>query len=402
MGRRSLLPRVSVSQPAGMGRRPGLRASHRCRRFTAEQFRLLQDHEVQRDRGSSGYDWVWADTVCIDKTSSAELSEAVNSMFHWYSRCSECYVYLSDVLRQEAFDPAINSFEKSEWFKRGWTLQELIAPGKVEFRDAAWEVIGYKKNLREALSSITSISSNVLRGHISIFSLSVADIMSLAIGRKTSRIEDRVYSLLGLFEVSMPLLYGEGEESFRRLQHSIIQKNPDESILAHRAHRILATSTDDLADLRNINAQQTEFYLPWKTIGDGMIIPIANHVQKNTSITPHYDGVHIFAKYLEDTGFGGRLIVLKYGFIYQSTRTAILHVENSRHNRTIWEKLGILENGRCTCHWAESKKDGRKPCERLAQRYQDHAAKREFKSKFSPSNIFPLTTKLKYEMMYIE
>ncbi|KAK9413923.1 putative Heterokaryon incompatibility domain-containing protein [Seiridium unicorne] len=87
---------------------------------------------------AEGYEWVWVDTCCIDKTSSADLSEAINSMYLWYKAAAVCYVYLADYL-QSASDRLL---EKSRWFTRGWTLQELIAPACVEFYDGAWKRMG--------------------------------------------------------------------------------------------------------------------------------------------------------------------------------------------------------------------------------------------------------------------
>src|SRR6187402_1527990 len=83
------------------------------------------------------YRHVWVDTCCIDKKSSAELSEAINSMFSWYRDAKKCYVFLSDVVwgDHNTNSPAEweSKFRDSRWFKRGWTLQELLAPDLVEF-----------------------------------------------------------------------------------------------------------------------------------------------------------------------------------------------------------------------------------------------------------------------------
>jgi hypothetical protein len=95
-------------------------------------------------------------TCYIDKTSSAELSEAINSMYHWYQESGVCYTYLADV--------PPNAFSKSRWFTRGWTLQELIAPSTVIFLDQKWQEIGTKSSLQEVISEITSIPTNILLG----------------------------------------------------------------------------------------------------------------------------------------------------------------------------------------------------------------------------------------------
>lgn len=149
----------------------------------------------------NGYKWVWVDTCCIDKSSSAELSEAINSMYHWYKEADVCYAYLEDVDEVEAIG-------RSRWFTRGWTLQELLAPEVVEFYDREWNEIGTRFDLRESISKATGIEEDVLRGSLVPNRYTVALRMSWAADRESSREEDTAYSLLGLFGVHMPLLYG--------------------------------------------------------------------------------------------------------------------------------------------------------------------------------------------------
>ncbi|KIN96604.1 hypothetical protein M404DRAFT_239875 [Pisolithus tinctorius Marx 270] len=184
-----------------------------------------------------GYRWIWIDTCCIDKRSSSELSEAINSMFRWYRKSQKCYVYLNDV--GGAFFPNerdLSKFTKAngwpEWFSRGWTLQELIAPKQVEFFNKDWVFIGSKQDLADTLEKITRIPIDVLKDGLIPRRVCVAGIMSWAADRKTMRVEDRAYSLLGLFGVNMPILYGEGAKAFHRLQLEIIRASGDQSIFA--------------------------------------------------------------------------------------------------------------------------------------------------------------------------
>jgi hypothetical protein len=159
---------------------------------------------------SMGYRYVWIDTCCIDKTSSAELSEAINSMFKWYKYARQCFAYLSDVPRSDEKPDAANSaFRQSRWFTRGWTLQELLASSEVWFYNSEWDCIGDKRNMAELISSITCIESDYLNRTKWIGKASVAKKMSWASKRGTTRLEDRAYSLLGIFDVNMPLIYGE-------------------------------------------------------------------------------------------------------------------------------------------------------------------------------------------------
>ncbi|CAF9903978.1 MAG: hypothetical protein HETSPECPRED_003285 [Heterodermia speciosa] len=179
---------------------------------------------------SEGWKFVWIDTCCIDKSSSAELSEAINSMFRWYHRAAVCYAYLSDVDVEGEPHSSSSSICGSRWFTRGWTLQELLAPADVIFYDKNWTEIGTKRGLREEISSETGIQ---------VFHLfypmdaCIAVKMSWASRRTTARREDIAYCLLGLFDLNMPLLYGEGEKAFFRLQYELLQSGgEDESILA--------------------------------------------------------------------------------------------------------------------------------------------------------------------------
>ncbi|THU96845.1 HET-domain-containing protein [Dendrothele bispora CBS 962.96] len=179
------------------------------------------------------FQWIWIDCCCINKESSAELSEAINSMYQYYLEAAICYVYLSDVSGKEKRPEDANSpFRFSRWFTRGWTLQELLAPRYLVFLDNTWTEIGTKWSLHDVISAITSIPSRVLEdGDVSRYS--VAQKMSWAACRQTTRPEDQAYCLMGLFGVNMPPIYGEGSaKAFTRLQQQIIELSDDRSIFA--------------------------------------------------------------------------------------------------------------------------------------------------------------------------
>ncbi|KAI1867336.1 uncharacterized protein JN550_007067 [Neoarthrinium moseri] len=203
----------------------------------------------------AGLTYAWVDTCCIDKTSSAELSEAINSMFKWYEKSALCFAYLSDVPGDQ--DPASSpAFTNSRWFKRGWTLQELLAPPQVMILGSDWSYIGNRDLLAEPISAITGIGSRYLttreaeihyrgsselfvydfRGHLErihrIHDATIAEKLSWAATRQTTREEDIAYCLLGLCAVNMPLLYGEGTAAFQRLQEAIIRRKFDPTLLA--------------------------------------------------------------------------------------------------------------------------------------------------------------------------
>ncbi|KAL8997680.1 MAG: hypothetical protein Q9169_003087 [Polycauliona sp. 2 TL-2023] len=171
-----------------------------------------------------GYEYAWVDTCCINKESSTELSEAINSMFQWYEAAAVCYAFLSDVKVGEELGNSV-------WFQRGWTLQELLAPRKVNFCDGLWHWIGTKGTLSKIIAQRTGIDEAALAGR-DLSQYSIAQRMSWASKRVTTRIEDLSYCLLGLFEVNMPLLYGEGPKAFMRLQEEIIKQSDDHSIFA--------------------------------------------------------------------------------------------------------------------------------------------------------------------------
>lgn len=215
-----------------------------------------------------GLGYAWVDTCCIDKKSSAELSEAINSMYRWYAEAKECYAYLNDVdtsasfpdlgipfayvtsdytgldrelefrklLRADYYDtdthPMLVQFMASQWFLRGWTLQELLAPKIVWFFAPEWTLIGSKTSLSHEIQETTGIDSWILANKKQASDYPVAQRMSWAAKRQTSRIEDIAYCLLGIFDVNMPLLYGEAEKAFIRLEEAIIQSTDDETIFA--------------------------------------------------------------------------------------------------------------------------------------------------------------------------
>lgn len=239
-----------------------------------------------------GYQWAWVDSCCIDKRSSAELSEAINSMFAWYRRSRRCYVYLADVGHAAGATHDVE-FKCSRWLRRGWTLQELLAPVDTVFFAQDWTPIGQTKrhkmrhmpsglgrlgksnmfgniasndqfvddyyiddhftypDITTTLAEITGIPTEILTGEESIFSTCIAQRMYWASRRETTRPEDGAYSLMGMFDISMPILYGEGlQKAFTRLQHEILSKSDDHTIFAWyrpsvTTYNLLAESPDD-------------------------------------------------------------------------------------------------------------------------------------------------------------
>ena len=177
-----------------------------------------------------GYDWVWIDSCCIDKSSSAELSEAINSMFDWYVLAEVCYVYLEDVRSDPNANPA--EFIAARWHTRGWALQELLAPDVLVFLSSDWKPVGTKQSLCSLVSQATRIPEAFITRQLDMFQAPVGQRMSWASGRKTTRVEDEAYCLLGIFSINMPTLYGEGRRAFQRLQLEIVKQSQDTTLLA--------------------------------------------------------------------------------------------------------------------------------------------------------------------------
>ncbi|KIW11944.1 hypothetical protein PV08_09217 [Exophiala spinifera] len=189
------------------------KAGYRKIQFCAEQ--------AQKD----GLEYFWVDTCCIDKTNLVELSEAIVSMFRWYANAERCYVFLSDISagkRDYTGSTRVweSAFRKSRWFTRGWTLQELLAPRRVEFYSREGVYLGDKATLEQVIHEVTGIPGAALRQN-SLADFSPEERMRWSFRRETKRVEDKAYCLLGIFNVSMPPVYGEGDRAFDRLKDAI-------------------------------------------------------------------------------------------------------------------------------------------------------------------------------------
>ena len=167
--------------------------------------------------------------IAVDKSSSAELTESINSMYQWYEAARICFVLLEDLVSGQPLEACLTS---CRWFSRGWTLQELIAPRLVRFFDQSLQFVGTKRDHAKLISTTTKILPCILLEGVEEESICVAAKMSWAAGRQTKRKEDAAYCLLGLFNVRMPLIYGEGDQAFQRLQEEIVKRHNDITIFA--------------------------------------------------------------------------------------------------------------------------------------------------------------------------
>ncbi|TKA80343.1 hypothetical protein B0A49_03082, partial [Cryomyces minteri] len=231
--------------------------------------------------------YIWIDTCCINQSSSADLSEAINSMYSWYQRARVCYAYLADVSAHVSPREPSSEFAESRWFKRGWTLQELIGPSHLVFFSHDWIEVGTKSDLSDILSEITGISVGILTGTKDLESASVAKRMSWVNERETTRPEDIAYCLMGLFNVNMPMLYGEEEKAFTRLQEEIMKHSDDESLFAWTDKDAPSTSHSGLlvrhaknfADSGNVMPYHDQRSAPFSMSNKGLRIefPLSPH-----------------------------------------------------------------------------------------------------------------------------
>ncbi|KAF1846406.1 HET-domain-containing protein [Cucurbitaria berberidis CBS 394.84] len=248
-------------------------------------------------RSNYNLPWAWIDTCCIDKTSSADLSEAINSMFRWYREAWVCFAYLSDM------DEDPSAFLHSRWFSRGWTLQELIAPKYLIFFDCGWTFRGTKTTMTTSISSITGIPSEILDNSVELDEIPVAVRLSWASRRETTRSEDLAYCLLGIFDVNMPMLYGEGPKAFARLQEAILSQSADMSLFlwtdlqtSQQYTGLLATAPVCFREMRLAKAEpsftQREYYptnrgirlklgLAWDPTTGLAILPLKHSIGNN-------------------------------------------------------------------------------------------------------------------------
>ena len=220
----------------------------------------------------SALSYAWIDTICIDQNSSSDKSEAINAMYRYYQDAKICFTHLFDVdghgITLTDFNPnkpdtddmkaVRKEFNNARWFKRGWTLQELLAPPRLWFYDKNWNWLGSRDELCNTIADITRIEPGVLQDAQRMWACSIAKRMSWAAGRETRRQEDKAYSLLGIFGVNMPMIYGEGARAFIRLQEEIIKISDDQSLFTWSTSEdennsaLLARSPDAFKGCTNI------------------------------------------------------------------------------------------------------------------------------------------------------
>jgi hypothetical protein len=175
--------------------------------------------------------WAWADTCCIDKTSSAELEESIRSMYNWYANSRVCIVHLRDTI-------SMDDMREDSWFTRGWTLQELIAPRTIKFFNKNWKELITGNNDKENslfldhITNITGIDNLGLRHFFPKSANRNLEPLIWASRRRTTRVEDMAYCLIGIFCLSLPIAYGEGKRAFFRMQMELLHTENETNLLA--------------------------------------------------------------------------------------------------------------------------------------------------------------------------
>ena len=305
-----------------------------------------------------GYHYVWVDTCCIDKNSSAELTEAINSMFGWYRDSQICYAYLSDFESGIHFtDSSPQSqrkqfaalLRKCKWFTRGWCLQELLAPIRTCFLNRRWEKIGTRHLLSRLISDITGIPPSVLttppKNKISNFPIAAR--ISWISQRQTTRVEDMSYSLFGILEVNMPTIYGEGHAAFIRLQGEIIRKYNDLSIFSF-------VGRPNLGGFMPILAQRPKCFVidssasPYKResyhAGNqlGTQFSLTNQGVFFPNATLRYQRVAGYRhQYLLDLHYLGRHTGRRYLLLQKIGPGIFLRIHNSKSRQSAFKKVAI-------------------------------------------------------------
>ncbi|KAG2151687.1 uncharacterized protein EDB93DRAFT_270055 [Suillus bovinus] len=180
---------------------------------------------------NAGYRWAWSDTCCIDQNNNVELQQSVNSMFVWYHYSALTVIYLSDVPHSSKSGALANSI----WNTRGWTVQEFLAPKIVIFYQADWTpyLNNFSHNHKQSLNIMDELehSTGINARALVDFRPGTRDVrekLRWASNRDTTREEDIAYSLFGIFDVTLPVIYGEKrQKALGRLLQEIIAHSGD-------------------------------------------------------------------------------------------------------------------------------------------------------------------------------
>ncbi|KAI4701141.1 hypothetical protein J4E89_010717 [Alternaria sp. Ai002NY15] len=329
-----------------------------------EKLRFCQER-VEKD----GLIYFWIDTCCINKSDSRELQQSLASMFYWYQRAARCYVHLSDVSSDnftgESGFVGKGAFSKSKWFKRGWTLQELIAPSSVRFYTKQGGFLGDKNELADTISIVTRIPISALKGS-ELSRFSKKERMSWTQGRITTVPEDAAYCLIGIFDVELPMLYADGnyerrkKKAQRMLKKAIAEaENDADHERLHDVAQIGGASWGDLIALEEKDLKRLDLdleqYQQW-------LLFEFPKLQKECEGLDWSDGLPHLSKYTRERM---KKLLEKYGVHYEDmsdieasmqtweeprvryldeSATAQTRVQGLVQNQWVWAKLELQED----------------------------------------------------------
>lgn len=205
--------------------------AHIKRELCCDIFKILVRACVQaRD---AGFAWLWNYAACVDRNSCAAQSEAINSLAQIYRNCGRSIIYLGDLNSKLVEDEeVVERIAECRWMRNIWAIPQIIFSGAAYFYSSDWSLIGTKASLISHLSSIMGIDEPVLEDSNLLEEYSLARRMSWASEMTASRVEDFAYALVGLFDVSMSILYGDGQKAFLKLQEEIMRDTDDFSLMA--------------------------------------------------------------------------------------------------------------------------------------------------------------------------
>ncbi|CAG9947518.1 unnamed protein product [Clonostachys rosea f. rosea IK726] len=240
--------------------------------------------QAQRD----GLEYFWIDTCCIDKSSNAELSESLNSMFKWYQNSETCYVYLSDVSENQSRPGWELSFRKCKWFTRGWTLQELLAPAKIKFFSRKAEYLGDKQSLGQLIHDITKIPIEALHGSCPLSKVATKDRCAWMNGRDTTRPEDQAYALLGIVDAYLPLMYGYGKDKAMLELHEAIYVREKQNISMIQVDEYLNSHhySDDRLRIQRLSGENLDMAKCYINLAVVRHMPLNNTAPSNEEASP--------------------------------------------------------------------------------------------------------------------
>lgn len=240
--------------------------------------------QAQRD----GLEYFWIDTCCIDKSSSAELSESLNSMFKWYQDSENCYVYLSDVSENRSQPGWELSFRKCKWFTRGWTLQELLAPAKITFFSQKAEYLGDKQSLGQLIHDITKIPIEALHGSCPLSKFATKDRCDWMSGRDTTRPEDQAYALLGIVDAYLPLMYGYGKDKAMLELHEAMYVREKQNISMVQVDEYLNSHhySDDRLRIQRLSGENLDMAKCYINLAVVRHMPLNNTAPSNEEASP--------------------------------------------------------------------------------------------------------------------